>query len=333
MAQTKAVRGPFTINGRSNLYVEVDRKRRSLGTSDVKKAKKIVAGLKAKYRTQEMGQEESRDQTSFKTFRKQYLEWAEKTQPVKTFKANRLALDKLEPYCKDLTLDEIGAYHLDQVIADHSKRLKPTSINCYIRHAKSTFAQAVKWGLVAKHPFKDCKQLRVTKKPPKAIDKDGIQDLFSVILDCYDCLLVRAYLVTGRSRAELVRLSWRDVDFKKNRYFITRTKTHLSKWYPMGGAFREVLQAIGPEKRGFVFWRRYHPDTITHKIKDYMIEAGLGRYHLHNLRHSFSRLYLDTGGSIYALQQLLGHSQVSTTMVYSSMGDKALADEINKVDI
>lgn len=240
---------------------------------------------------------------------------------------------KIEPYCKDTQLSELGAFHLDQMVADNlSRGLKTTSVNCYVRHAKSALAQAVKWGMVQSHPFKDCRQQRISKKPPRALDGDEIKAMFDAIDDCYDMLLIRAYLITGRSRAELVRLDWSEIDWNKNRYYITRTKTHLSKWYPMGAAFREVLEALGPEKSGPVLWRKYHADTISHKVKKYMKDAGLGKHHFHHLRHSFARLYLDTGGSIYALQQLLGHSQVQTTQVYSSLSPAMLADEINKVN-
>jgi len=64
-----------------------------------------------------------------------------------------------------------------------------------------------------------------------------------------------------------------------------------------------------------------------------MVKAGLNDNHLHHLRHSFARMYLDTGGSIYALQQLLGHTQVQTTQIYSSLSDTKLGKEIDKIKL
>lgn len=330
------IRGPFQLNGRKSFYVDIGRQRRSLKTDDPAKAEKLVDEIRIRYKEKEKAQTQTltEDTTqalkthTFEYFKKQYLEWAEKTQPVKTFKANRLALRKLEPICKGMELDEIGAFHLDQMVASGmASGLKVGAINCYIRHCKSVFGQAVKWGLVKEHPFKDCKQQRANKKPPRALDKADIDALFAVIDDCYDCLVIRAYLITGRSRAELVRLQWKHIDFEGNRYFVTRTKTHLSKFYPMSSSLKVVFESLGVEKSGFVFWKRYHPDTITHKVKKYMVEAGLGHHSLHHLRHSFCRLYLDAGGSIYTLQQLLGHSSVTTTSIYSSLSTGKLAKE------
>lgn len=329
------VRGPFKVPGRKVYHVEVNRKRRSLKTTDLKEANGLVKALKdmAKAKNRERKKEE-KNGIPFIKFMKQYLEWAEKTQPTKTFKANRLALRKLNPICKDLTLEQITAFHMDSMVANELERgLAVGSINCYIRHSKSVIAKAVEWKFIPEHPFKFYKQQRAEKKPPKALERDDIDRLFKTIDDCYDLLIIRAYLITGRSRSELVILKWSDVDFKKGQYYVTRTKTHLSKWYPLSSGLRVVLESLGPEKDGYVFWRRYHPDTITHRVKEYLVKAGLRKHSLHHLRHSFARLYLEAGGKLRVLQDLLGHAQYSTTEVYASIGKQHLADEIERVSI
>jgi len=328
------IRGPFLVNGRKSYYVEVNKKRRSLRTEILRAAKALVAEIKAEYEDKALEiEKEEKDGILFPKFMKQYLEWAEKTQPKSTFKANRLALRKLAPICEGLTMDEITAYHLDQMIAEELNRgLSIGAVNCYVRHSKTVLSQALKWEMIPKHPFKLCKQQRATKKPPKALEKEDLTALFDVIPDCYDYLVIRAYLVTGRSRSELVSLQWSDVDFEKNQYYITRTKTHLSRWYPLGRGFKEVLESIGPEADGPVFWREYHPDTLTHKIKEYMVDAGLGDHKMHHLRHSFARLYLEAGGGLRVLQDLLGHSAYTTTEIYASIGKQHLSDEINRVN-
>lgn len=64
------------------------------------------------------------------------------------------------------------------------------------------------------------------------------------------------------------------------------------------------------------------PDTYLHKIKDAMKEAGLGHLRPHDLRHSFAVEFLDKGGNIKALQELLGHSEFRTTSdTYAQMTD------------
>ncbi|MCP3943525.1 MAG: phage integrase family protein [Desulfobacteraceae bacterium] len=329
------IRGPFKVPGRKVYHVEIDRKRRSLKTTDITKAKSLVETMKAMAKTKNREQrKEEKNGIKFAKFMEQYLDWAEKAQPTKTFKANRLALRKLNFICKDLALNQITAFHLDQMVAQElSNGLKVGSINCYIRHSKSVLGQAVKWKFMDGNPFQYCKQQRAEERPPKALDKENIDLLFETIDDCYDLLVTRAYLITGRSRSELVSLKWSDVDFKKGRYYITRTKTHLSKWYPLGSGFRVVLESLGPEKDGYVFWRQYHPDTITHKVKKYLVKAGLGKHSLHHLRHSFARLYLEAGGKLRVLQDLLGHAQYSTTEVYASIGEQHLTDEIERVTI
>jgi integrase len=331
------IRGPFEVPGRKGYHFEINRRRRSLKTTDINKANQLVSEIKKRYQKEENEKDEEKRAEAkngilFTKFMDQYLEWAEKVQPTNTFKANRLALRKLDPICKDLTLNQITAFHMDMMVANGlSRGLKVGAINCYVRHSKSVIAKAVEWKFIPEHPFKFYKQMRAEKRPPKALERDDIDSLFENIDDCYDLLVIRAYLITGRSRSELVSLKWSDIDLKKCRYYITRTKTYLSKYYPLGSGFRLVLESLGPDKDGYVFWRQHHPDTITHMVKKYMVKAGLGSHNLHHLRHSFARLYLDAGGELRVLQDLLGHAQYSTTEVYASVGGQHLADEIERV--
>lgn len=58
------------------------------------------------------------------------------------------------------------------------------------------------------------------------------------------------------------------------------------------------------------------PDTLTHWVKKWMVDAGVGQFYLHCTRHSFVTFLLEQGYSARQVQRLVGHRQLSTTMRY-----------------
>lgn len=70
---------------------------------------------------------------------------------------------------------------------------------------------------------------------------------------------------------------------------------------------------------------------ITNMIKDYGIKAGiLKNLHAHTLRHSFATTLLTNGADIRIIQELLGHSSITTTQVYTHVTNPKLKEAHKK---
>jgi integrase len=59
--------------------------------------------------------------------------------------------------------------------------------------------------------------------------------------------------------------------------------------------------------------------------------TGIGRFHVHQLRHSFACQWLERGGSLAALQEILGHASIVTTQRYARLGEQHVRAEAAKV--
>lgn len=331
---------PFSVSGKSNYYFKVDKRRLSLGTANYCRGCQLLARIRDTYLNRKLAHPLGECSMTLQEFREEYGSWAKETQPTKTYKANMLALKKvIQIEGESRRLDRLTIKTMDEL--KRLKRegdtnsaaatpLKPSTINNYIRHAKAVLSKAVDWGYLRTNPFRGAKELPKGKRveylaPGKACE------FLNKIRDVDVRRFAAACIATGRRRSEIFRLTWDDILWNENKYFIGMEKRHLCKTYPMSATFRMVLQSM-PQGRGRIFNRWAHPDTYTHKIKEAMRAAGVGHLRLHDLRHSFAVDFLDKGGNIKALQELLGHSEFRTTSdTYAHMTDAHLQAAVNLV--
>ncbi|NVM20967.1 MAG: site-specific integrase [Desulfobacterales bacterium] len=314
-------------------YVEINGKRRSLRTKDKTVARRLHNQIKREYLKGKVHQLIGKCTVTLGQYRDEFLKWAEDVQPTKTFKANRLALNKLVHYTGEtISLEQISQKHLDQMIADCKRRaLAVASINNYIRHARASLNKAVDWKYIRSNPLSGAKEFPLEKRPPGFLSRQEALRFLASIEDVDLRRFAAALIATGRRRSELFRLRWEDVDLEGNRYLARKTKNHLSKWYPINAMFKSILLIIGPKKNCRVFDRWLHPDTITHLIKQVLRDAGYGHLKTHSLRHTFASLKAVEGRSLKEIQELLGHTEIKTTQIYAHLTEDHLAEvaEIN----
>lgn len=267
------------------------------------------------------------------TFTTDYLAWSAGVHRPNTVTANRQALRRFKDHVGDLDLAAIGPRHADQFLsACRTSGLKATSVNNYYRHLKAAFTKAVAWELIPANPFAKVRPIRQDKAQPHFIPRDKLGPFLEGIKDEDARLLLMAYCATGRRRVELLSLTWDDIDMEKRTYRVTSTKAHLVKDFPINDIFYSVLAQLQIKRNGSpLVFSKWKPDTVTHVVKRELRRAGYPDLHLHHLRHSFAAAYLMNGGDLYALKELLGHSQINTTLIYSHLTKSHLEGEANKV--
>lgn len=328
-----SIRGPFKVKNSDFWYVEIRGKRRSLKTDNKEEAERIIAEIKAKDTLARIELAPKKGMPLFR-FKKKYLDWSEGIHTEGTTEINENSLRKLEDHVsQERDIIDITQEDADTMISNLSKKgNSPTYCNIILRHCRSAFQKAVEWGYIDSNPFSKVKPLAVEKRPPEWIESDEITPFLKTIKDQDFKLLIAAYLFTGRRRVELLRLTWKDVDFERGRYYI-QGKSHLSRWFPISESFRNILEYMPRNGDGRI-WHRWNSERyITHKAKKALRAAGFGHLHLHHLRHSFATNYLDAGGEIAVLQDLLGHTDIKCTLIYGKITSKLAKMEVDRVGI
>jgi len=322
---------------RSMWYVQIDGKRRSLKTKVESEAKVAYTKIKKQYLAGKLSHLTGQCTKTLKEFSDEYVKWAKKVQPHSTYRANKLALDKLKYYAGEkTTLDKISLKHIDIMKADLVK-LSPSSVNNYIRHSRVVLNKAKEWGDISVNPLKDAKEIKIPKRNPDFLRSKEMNKFIASISNVHLRRMVVAYLATGRRRQEILKLRRCDIFLEEGRYRVF-AKGDVEKWFRINGMFRAVLLSCIPkenddpnsEARIFPTWS--HPDTISHYVKEALVKAGLGRFHLHHLRHTFASHKAMEGKSLKQLQGLLGHEHINATMIYSHLTEDHLG-EIGEVNL
>ena len=148
-----------------------------------------------------------------------------------------------------------------------------------------------------------------------------------------DAAILETLYSTGARVSEIVGASEGDVDFLSGIVKV-RGKGKKERLCPLGGpacrALRRMLtrgQALWPDtsskKRASPVFRnldggRITPRSVERLLKKHLVEANLNsEFSPHALRHSFATHLLDAGADLRSVQELLGHSSLSTTQIYT----------------
>jgi len=126
----------------------------------------------------------------------------------------------------------------------------------------------------------------------------------------------------GKVRRVFDRDRQRNVPGVELPYALDRKYPNAGKEWPWFWAFPALSMAIDP-RSGILRRPGFSPETFRRHFHVAMRAAGIGKFAtVHALRHSFATHLLENGYDIRAIQDLLGHTDVRTTMIYTHVAAK-----------
>ncbi|MCH5586030.1 site-specific integrase [Shimazuella sp. AN120528] len=166
-------------------------------------------------------------------------------------------------------------------------------------------------------------------------DKE-LKKLFGVLdtrqYSCFRDKVIMLFLLdTGIRINELVNVEIQHLDVKRLTFTIPSeiAKNRRSRTIPVSRKMMKLLMELHEENKSyfepteFLFLTAYGEQMITstfrRRLYKYAKEAGVKRATPHMFRHTFARNYLLNGGDIFTLQQILDHSDITTTRRYIQM--------------
>lgn len=136
--------------------------------------------------------------------------------------------------------------------------------------------------------------------------------------------LVSAY--TGLRSGEIIRLAWRDIDNPEGFLRISAAqKNKTESRIPLNSATREILDRAR-KRRGIKPFRYCNINRIGALFKRAVRSAGLESPRFHDLRHTFASHLAMSGEHLKAIQGLMRHEDISSTLVYAHLSPAHLRE-------
>jgi len=272
-----------------------------------------------------------------------YLRYEKRLSP-RTADGYQRDLEAFFGWCESHSLSEpvrIDSGHLRAYTAQrHRQGLSPKSLQRHLAAIRAWFRYLVREGLLQHNPADGVRAPKTRKTLPHTLDADQLDHLLALPgddpLDRRDRAIMELFYSSGLRLTELVNLDLADARHDDQLLEITG-KGGKTRRVPVGRLARAAIDAwlqVRPtlansaETALFVSRRgtRLRQRSVEARLRQRAIERGMPRHvHPHMLRHSFASHLLESSGDLRAVQELLGHADISTTQVYTHLDFQHLA--------
>ena len=245
---------------------------------------------------------------------------------------------------EDLKYKNLQEDHINQYISFlFQRKMRSSSVNRKISSIKSFYIFLVKRNFVKNSPLNDLVTPKQEKYLPESMSEAEVDKLLnspdvSNRIENRDKAMIEMLYATGMRISELVNLKITDVDMKRCvvKVFGKGSKERL---VPFGETALDSLRSYlnereqssskeiflsnrGKKMTRVAFWQR---------VKVYLIRENLkNSISPHTLRHAFATHLLNRGADLRSVQLLLGHSDLSTTQIYTHIAKQRLSDVLKK---
>jgi integrase/recombinase XerD len=245
---------------------------------------------------------------------------------------------------EDLKYKNLQEDHINQYISFlFQRKMRSSSVNRKISSIKSFYIFLVKRNFLKNSPLNDLVTPKQEKYLPESMSEAEVDKLLNSPdvankIENRDKAMIEMLYATGMRISELVNLKITDVDMKRCvvKVFGKGSKERL---VPFGETALDSLKSYlndreqssskeiflsnrGKKMTRVAFWQR---------VKIYLIRENLkNSISPHTLRHAFATHLLNRGADLRSVQLLLGHSDLSTTQIYTHIAKQRLSDVLKK---
>ncbi len=265
----------------------------------------------------------------------------ERAMSAHTLDAYRRDLAEFARWCAEQGIDDPSRADTNHirawVAAEHRRGLSPKSLQRHLSSCRSWFRWLLRNGVVAANPADGVRGPKAPRNLPQVLDVDEAVQLVELDTDAQlgtrDRALLELLYSSGLRVSELCGLRWNALDLDNGLVTVTG-KGSKQRTVPVGSHACRALEAwrveSQPRTDAPVFPGRGGAPITTRAVQVRLRQLAqrqgvYKRVHPHLLRHSFASHMLESSGDLRAVQELLGHADISTTQIYTHLDFQHLA--------
>ena len=260
-------------------------------------------------------------------------------------------LQKLSKYLSDQEIDKwklVKEHDLRTFVNSERRRgLSPRSIQRLLSSCRTFFEFLLTEGQIQLSPAQNISSPKLAQLLPKAMDADLVQRLLDFkakgMIEVRDKALAELLYSSGLRLSEICKLNMEDLDTKE-RTCVVSGKGNKTRIVPVGKKaiqairdwfmYRSELKQSKATSTNAIFLNnkgnRISPRSIQLRLEKLCLMRGLPGINPHMLRHSFASHVLESSGDLRAVQEMLGHSDIGTTQIYTKLDFQHLSKVYDK---
>ncbi len=258
---------------------------------------------------------------------------------------------------KEIKLTELTTLDLQDFYDFQYKLGKdPRTVLHYYRNINQILEKARKTKLILVNPNADCQIIKPDPYIPSVYSKKELKTFLDKIKNTDIAVPIMLIGVYGLRRSEAIGIKWDRINFEDNQLTIAHTvvqttinkkriidkkdipkNTSSYRTFPLKDFLKDFLKETykKQEENKKLFGNSYLnkenyvcvkmdgslilPDTLSKKFKKFLKDNNLREIRLHDLRHSVATILLNNGANLREVQDNMGHSNVSTTEIYTHL--------------
>jgi len=225
-----------------------------------------------------------------------------------------------------INIDDIKSF-LAHLIAD--KESAPRTVN----QARS--ALLFYYNEVLQKGFTNIKTPKIKVSLPSVLTKEEMKRLFENTPNEKSKLMLMTLYSSGMRVSELVKLKWKDLELEQKVAWVRGGKGNKDRMIILSDAIVRKLTVLDRETE-YIFPGQNGPLT-TRNIQE-IVKLAAAKANIdkkvtpHTLRHSFATHLLEAGNDIRLIQELLGHSNLQTTQIYTHVSNEQKKKVVSPMD-
>jgi len=274
-------------------------------------------------------------QILFYDYIEEYLLYSSTNKSSSTYRREKGICNHFKVFFGNIWLSKITNKSIENYKSDRTTRgLEPASINRELAVLMCLLNKALEWEYLEKIP--NISILRIPKKPIKFLSLEEMDRLIESSSVWLKPILI-VLRNTGMRIGELLNLRFADIDLHSGIILVRSPKTNNYRMVPMNAELKETIEWLhqfyinprnlntSPRSCRQMEYLLCLPDgsrvkSIKNSFKNACARAGIDATP-HTIRHTFATHLVMNQVDLVSIKELLGHSSISTTMIYSHVSD------------